>query len=278
MTHPDAAFDRLRAIDPGRPPTARPDVEAFAATLERSDHEIVLDREPRALSSRPTIVLTLAAAVAIGLVVGVVWIAGQRTPSELEPSNIVIDDVPATTSPTTSAATTTTSTSPSTVPARNAIDAETQALLDRVVSTFNAGDVDDFVALLQPGMNREVIVDRDRRLYSLDMVRDIYAIEADLHTTIDLDCEPTTDPTAVTCVPIQYDDLHRILDVPPTEGDAWTFRFDDDGLIRSWTERRENQRGVDDYERLVYRPFDEWAVENHPDTVGPGLKPAVAGE
>ncbi|NNE11411.1 MAG: hypothetical protein HKN41_04115, partial [Ilumatobacter sp.] len=42
--------------------------------------------------------------------------------------------------------------------------------------------------------------------------------------------------------------------------------------------RRENQRGVDDYERLVYRPFDEWAVENHPDTVGPGLKPAVAGE
>lgn len=278
MNDVDDAFERLRAIDPAQTAHERPDAASFLAQLETSETEVVpVDGPSRTLGVRH---LTLAAAslAGIALLVAIVWLAAERrtVPDVLNPADVTVDmtgeetgdDRPTTAPPT--------STTPTTAPAE--IDAATRALLDRFESTYNSGDPDALLALLQPGMNREVVVDRDRRLYSQDFLRDLLLIEADLHTEISLECEAGSDPTAVTCVATRFDDLHRILDIPGTEEVPWTFRFDDDGLVRGWTERREQVVGVDNYEREAYRPLADWARENHPDVAEGGLKPAVAGE
>ncbi len=117
-------------------------------------------------------------------------------------------------------------------------------------------------------------MDSDRRLYSPELMRDLYLIETALHTEVRLECTATQD--LFSCVPFRYDDLHRILGLEPTEGYAWNLRFDEDGLVRGWNERRQNILDADDYEREAIKPFMSWVRDNHPE-VGE-LNPAVAAE
>jgi hypothetical protein len=266
MTDPNRAFELLQNANPA-PTTVvvdRPDVATFLADLEPTPQPTatLAARPPRRRAAQ-----VAAAAFGVTLLLGAgLWLAGLLRPETevVEPATTTTE-VPATS---TTSTTTTTTMNPST------IDAASRALLDSFEATFNAGDADAFMALFQPGMNREVVVDSDRRLYSPEYMRDLYLIEAALNTEIRLECTPVQD--AFTCVPYRYDDLHRTLGIAATEGYPWNLRFDAAGLIRSWNEGRINQLDVDDYEREVIRPFMTWVRDNHPE-VGE-LNPAVAGE
>ena len=286
MTPEDRTRTLIQSLDQVERPTARErnrmrEQMWSAAAAELDQRDVALDQaEIVRLRPDPTRhgrLALLGAAASILIAVGI-WFAFVR---DSEPGIVEQTDIPEQT--TTIAPTTTTTTEPpttteATTTTAAVIDAETQALLDRFETTFNAGDADAFIALFRPGVNREVIVDADRRLYDLDLVRDIYLIEADLNTEITLNCELSSGSTSIACAPTRYDDLHRILGVAGTVDNDWRFRFDEDGLVESWSQFRDN-RIADDYEREIYRPFDEWTRENHPDVVPPnGLNPAVGGD
>ncbi len=284
MTDADKAFDRLRAINP-TPETSirRPDAASFVAALdeeETGELGVVPTTPPRS-NGRMIWAGALACVATLVIVLGL-WsaLARDTDPDVVTdlPEESTTTAAPTTTEPPPTTIAPTTNTEPTTLTDAPEIDAETRALLDRFETTYNAGDPDAFLALLQPGMDREVIVDRDRRLYAQEYLRELYLVDVALHTELTLDCEARSGSPTITCVPTRYDDLHRVLDIPGTEDYDWFLVFDEDGLVRSWSERRENQPGIDNYEREAYLPFASWAFENHPDVVEGGLKPAVAAE
>lgn len=273
MTDIDRTFERLRAANPA-PLTAvedRLDAAAFLSALE----DVPSTAAPTHVSrpSRIRIMAVATAAFALTLLIGAgLWMAALLSP---EPD--VADPPPTTVAPPTTSTTTSSSTTTTAAPTTTvapAIDPASRLLLDRLEAAYNAGDPDAFLALLQPDLVREVVVDRDGRRYSLETVREILEIDAALHAEIALDCTANTD--SFSCAPTRFDNLHRILDHPPTVGWTWIIQFDEEGLVRRWSEGRPAVFCGDDYECEVVRPFMQWVRANHPE-VGE-LNPGTAGE
>lgn len=148
---------------------------------------------------------------------------------------------------------------------------ETQALIDRFVAIYNAGDVAALEAFLHPQFVRMVIRELNEEPQPLDTVLTLLEVDAALNMELSLDCEARVG--SVLCTPTKYDDLLRVLGLGPSEDRAWEFTFED-GLLREWTEQRPNAACC--YEVEAIQPFVQWVRENRPDA--PVLFPFADGD
>lgn len=226
---------------------------------------------PRGEQQRPTTgrgLLVAAAAFGMALAVSIPVLMFLSSSDESGPPATAPAPSPLIVVPTTQVSTTATSTVPDQAAA---IDATTQILLDTFIVTYNSGDVDAFMDLLHPDFERLITVERDERPSPLETVRIRQEIEAALNTHIILECSPVEGGAA--CMPERSDDLHRVLNLPPTTGPTWFLRFQG-GLLHSWSERRSATFGSE-YERIVTTPFLEWVSANRPEI--PYLFPSTGG-
>lgn len=150
--------------------------------------------------------------------------------------------------------------------APESINAATQELVETFVATYNADDIDAFAAFLHPDFRREIILDRDPLTQSADTVRTLYEVDTALNTEIVLDC--VAGAADAVCSPTRFDDLHRVLGIPPSEVTDWFLTFED-GLLRTWSETRPNP-GTIPYGDEAVGPFSDWVIANRPDVFGDG--------
>lgn len=274
MITSDDVFDRLAAANP------QPDISdlvptpsqftEFLRNLEGEPvHTITKPPEPDKRTRRSGI-LVAAAAFAVVIVIGSVWLFAAREPAE-PPTNV---------EPTTTAlpSTTTRSEPPPLV------SEASQAVLDAFVKTYNDGDVDGYMALMHPDLT-VVASDNGGRpspngaFTGTTFRRDLSTYqkriewEVRVGTTIELaDCEGDT---RVTCVATYHDflsdailggdtvrvelglDNGRIVEFTETAINGSTFdQFL--GSVRRWSESEHGVR-LDNLDVLITDPLD-WSV------------------
>ena len=91
----------------------------------------------------------------------------------------------------------------------------------------------------------------------LDTTLTLYEVDVALNTVITLGCSPGA--VDAVCTVTRFNDLHRILDIPPTEVPSWFLTFEG-GFLRSWAENRGFAPGA--YASDAVFPFLDWVVAN----------------
>ncbi|MBT8207308.1 MAG: hypothetical protein KJO18_03455, partial [Acidimicrobiia bacterium] len=217
------AFERLRRANPAptRVVDDKPSAFEMLATVQ--------DRPAAPRAPQPRRVrewrfgLTVAAvAFAVAVLVAIPLLLFNRGGAELPP---------ATSLPVVTTTTVETTVAPPRTTAP--LDSSQQQLVDSFVTTYNAGDVDAFSDLLHPEFRREITRELALEPQPLETVRTLFEVDAALNTEIALECSSGT--SALICELTRFDDLHRILDIPPTADRRWLLTFENGELI-SWAE------------------------------------------
>ncbi|MEN8238380.1 MAG: hypothetical protein ABFR53_04160 [Actinomycetota bacterium] len=253
MNDIDRAFDRLREAnpEPTRVVEDKPTARQMLATVQRPRTPLQRPEPDRSRPRRRALAVAAAAFAAVVFATVPVLMFVDRSG----------DEVPAGEGPSTTALSTTV---PQTTVPVSSIDPETEGLVDTFVSTYNSGDLEAFMALLHPDFRRETWLDEDLITHPSDTLSTLYEVDAALHTEITLVCVPGA--ADAVCMPTRFDDLHRVLEIPPSEVTTWFLTFED-GLLRTWTERRPNV-GLIPYDAEAVTPFANWVVANRPEMLG----------
>ncbi len=272
MNDHERSFERLRRANPAptTPVEVKPTAREMLAAVKAAAPPQAPFREPARSRRRGLLVAAAAFALILLITIPVLLLVNRADPEPpviTEPAPTPTTAIPTTVPPTTVPSTTVPQTTvlpttvpPTTVPQPDEIDAATQGLVDSFTDSYNAGDVESFMALLHPDFERTIRVDRDERRSARDTVQIHYEADAVLNTEITLDCRPGQD--FVVCDVQRVDDLHRVLGAAGTGDRIWTFRFED-GLVRVWNEQRFL---LDDpYESEIVTPFSDWVTNNHPE-------------